>query len=416
MLGSNRKIPRMGLGECLIGPEEETLVLEVLRSKSPFRYYSAARSPENPPPMAAALEKEASTLLERPYVLGVTSGTAALETALGALGIGPGDEVIVPCWSWISCFTAIVRIGAKPVLAEVDESLCLDPVEIARLTNERTKAVMVIHYQGVAAAMEPILEAAQDRGLKVIEDCAEAFGVRYKARRVGTYGDIGIYSFQNNKVVTAGEGGLVVTADPDLYERAVRMSDLGNYRPYHAAVKAPTGIGFAGANYRMNELVAAMGLAQIRKLDGMIERVRGLRARLMERIGSLQGLRFRKIPDNEGDIGFETYLYFDNSDISKRFSEVLRKLGVSSTKHTGTYCHYAKEYCQHGTAHSPAASPFQGMEPWPTTGYRKEDFPKTNRVIESMVALPIGALFDEDDIDYIAAAVAEATGAIRDVS
>ena len=239
-----RPRPAPGLGAAAIGPEEEALVLDVLRRQELFRYYG--NDPQRPPPMAATLEKEAAALLGTDYVLAVSSGTAALEIVLGAAGIGPGDEVIVPAWSWISCFTAVVRCGARPVLAEVDASLCLDPAEIARLTTPRTRAVMVIHYQGAAADLDPIVLAAHRRGLFVIEDCAESPGATYRGRRVGTWGDAAIFSFQHNKPMTAGEGGLIATRDLRLYERAVRLHDLGQYRAPHAAVTPPREPAFAG--------------------------------------------------------------------------------------------------------------------------------------------------------------------------
>src|SRR5438552_3764136 len=153
-----RPRPRLGLGSASVGKEEEELVLQVLRTGDLFRYYG--HDPKKPPMMAATLEKEFREKIDVKYALAVTSGTAALEVALGALGIGPGDEVILPAWSWISCFTAIVRVGAMPVLAEIDDTFCLAAGEITRLANDRTKAVLLVHYQGVAADMDKILAEA----------------------------------------------------------------------------------------------------------------------------------------------------------------------------------------------------------------------------------------------------------------
>src|SRR5688500_13032214 len=152
----------LGLGSALIGKEEEELVLQVLRSQEPFRYYG--HDPSKPPGMAATLEKEFCELYGFKYALAVTSGTAALQCALAALGVGPGDEVIVPAWSWISCFTAIVRVGATPVLAEIDETFCLASGEITRLATPRTKCVMIIHFQGVSADMEKLAAEAHSNG------------------------------------------------------------------------------------------------------------------------------------------------------------------------------------------------------------------------------------------------------------
>jgi len=149
-----RDLPLLGLGAAWIGAEEEELVLDVLRRRELSRYYGRSGVP---PPMAATLEQEFRTAMGTRYALAVSSGSAALEVALGALGIGPGDEVIVTAWSWIACFTSIVRVGALPVLAEIDENICIAPGEITRLSNKRTKAVVIVHYQGVAADMDPLL-------------------------------------------------------------------------------------------------------------------------------------------------------------------------------------------------------------------------------------------------------------------
>src|SRR5205809_3774004 len=157
-----RPRPRLGLGSALVGKEEEQLVLQVLHSRDLFRYYG--HDPNSPPQMTATLEKEFRAKAGTKYALAVTSGTAALEVALAALGIGPGDEVIVPAWSWISCFTAIVRVGALPVLAEIDDTFCIAPGESARLKPANTKAVGIVHFQGVAADLEKILAEAHSNG------------------------------------------------------------------------------------------------------------------------------------------------------------------------------------------------------------------------------------------------------------
>src|SRR3954468_5065640 len=143
-----RPRPPVGLGAALIGKEEEDLVLQVIRNQEPFRYYG--HDANHPPGMAAQLEKEFAEKYGFKYALAVTSGTAALECALAAMGVGPGDEVIIPAWSWISCFTAVVRVGGTPVMGEIDDPFCLAPGEIPRLATPRTKAVLLVHYQGVA--------------------------------------------------------------------------------------------------------------------------------------------------------------------------------------------------------------------------------------------------------------------------
>ncbi len=398
-----RPRPSPGLGAAAIGPEEEALVLDVLRRQELFRYYGS--DPQRPPAMVATLEKEAAAHLGMDYVLAVSSGTAALEVVLGAAGIGPGDEVIVPAWSWISCFTAVVRCGARPVLAEVDASLCLDPAEIARLATPRTRAVLVIHYQGAAADMEPLLHAAHRRGLFVIEDCAEAPGGTYRGRRVGTWGDAAIFSFQHNKPMTAGEGGLVATRDLRLYERAVRLHDLGQYRSHHAAVTPAREPAFAGGQYRMSELTAAVALAQLRKLDTVRDHCRTLKARVVARLARLPGIVLRPLADDAGDFGFEIYFYARTPEAAAAFRTQLDARNVWCQQRTGTYPQYRRDYVQTGLTANKALSPFRELTPWPAPGYRAEDFPRTEDLTSRFVALPLGWRYTAEDADHIAASV-----------
>lgn len=400
-----RTLPRPGLGASCIGQEEEDLLLQVVRSKRFFRY-TYELPPAEQGAMVATLEREFREMMGAKFALGVTSGTAALETALAALGIGPGDEVIVPAWSWTSCYTSIVRVGARPVLAEIDDTFCLAASEIPRLVTPRTKAAMVIHYQGVPADMDPILAEAKKAGIAVIEDCAEATGAIYKGRRIGSMGDVGIFSFQNQKMMTSGEGGMVITSDSRLYERAVRFHDLGMVRDHHRLFVTPTETEFCGAQYRMNEMTGAVALAQLRKLEASRAKCRAVRAEIHKRIGHLKGLSFRKIVDPSGDNAFETYFCLSNDSIVKEFTEALRERGVNCAKMTGTYCHYYKDYCVHRMAHAPLASPFAHETEWPAKGYRKEDFPITESLVHRFVVLPTGVLHTPDDGAYIGDTVA----------
>ena len=401
---SFRPLPPPGLGSAAIGAEEEALVIDVLRRGELFRYYG--NDPQHAPPMVAQLEKEASERFSVTYTLAVSSGTAALEIALAAAGIGPGDEVIVPAWSWISCFTAVVRCGARPVLAEVDASLCLDPDEIERLRTPRTRAVLIVHYQGAAADLDRIVFAAHRHGLFVIEDCAEAPGATHRGRALGSIGDVAIYSFQHNKPMTAGEGGLVATRDQRLYERAVRLHDLGQYRPYHAALLPPREKAFSGGQYRMSELTAAVALAQLRKLNVVRDHCRALKERLRPCLDRLTLLTPRPLADDAGDFGFELYLYARDAALAGRFRAELTARNVWCQQRTGTYPQYRREYVQTGLAAHPALSPFRELTPWPAPGYRAEDFPRTEDLTSRFIALPLGWRTTAADVDHIATTLA----------
>lgn len=392
-----------------IGEEERALVDEVLRSRYLNRHYGAG--PGSPPPMALTLEKEISECFDVPYALAVTSGTAALEVAIAALGIGPGDEVIVPAWSWISCFTAIVRCGARPVLAEIDDSLCLAPGEIRRLQTPRTKAAMVIHFQGVPAQLDVLAEEARECGVDLIEDCAQSPGAIYQGRRVGTWGTVGTFSFQHQKTITSGEGGALVTKDAALFERAVRMQDLGLYRPVFETRRKPETETFCGGQYRMSELTAAVALAQFRKLDAIRAHCRNLRRVFDEALGELPaGITRQHIPDPTGDSSIEMYLMAESA---AKAETILKRLGndaVNCIAMTGTYAQYNRAYCSKGLAHAPSASPFNELGPMPARGYRAEDFPRTESMVHRLIPLPLGVAYTEDDARWMAGALRRSIG------
>lgn len=197
-----------------------------------------------------------------PYALSTTSGTTALHLALVALDIGPGDEVIVPDLTFAASANVVLHCGATPVLVDVDRyTWTLDIADLRRKLNPRIKAIMPVHLYGHPTDMLPIIEIAQERGLAVIEDCAEALGAEYRGRKVGTLGDVAAFSFFANKIITTGEGGMVTTSNPDLYEKMQIMRSHGmteNKRYWHL---------YAGYNYRMTNIQAAIGLAQLERIE-----------------------------------------------------------------------------------------------------------------------------------------------------
>ena len=195
------------LGSRPYGPQfydevEKQEVLEVLDSKNPFRWWHSSSK-------VLQFEKAYAEHIGVKHALAVTSGTTALYTAMAALEIGPGDEVILPAWTWYADYDAVVLCGGLPVFAEIDESLSMDPADIEHRITPRTKAIVPSHLQGTPADMDPILEIARKHNIRVLEDCAQCCGGRYKGKFVGTIGDMGINSFQLSKTITSGEGGAV---------------------------------------------------------------------------------------------------------------------------------------------------------------------------------------------------------------
>ena len=266
--------PSKMLGVAFIGEEELKELTDVVESKSPFRHYGIGK-----PHKVEDFEKSVREYLGCKYTLAVSSGTAALLCAMAAAGIGPGDEVILPSFGWYSDYFAILNFGALPVFADIDESLNMDPVDFEIKVTDRTKAVIVIHYQGGAAKMDEIMKIAKANNITVIEDCAQAFGGDYKGEKLGTIGDIGISSFQANKMISCGEGGLIYTNKEDYFVRAVRYHDLGLLRPVfeHQLENkslADSSESFAGLQFRMSELQGAFILAQFRKLPIILDKCR----------------------------------------------------------------------------------------------------------------------------------------------
>lgn len=306
--------------------QERQHLNEVLDTGRPFRWYGRG----NQPPMkVATYEKEFAARMNTKFALAVTSGTAALEVAMAALQIGPGDEVIIPAWTWHSSATSVVRAGGLPVFAEIDESFNIDPSDIEHRITPKTKVIMAVHLQGCPADMDAILMIARKHGLKVLEDCAQSVGGSYKGKPLGSMGDISIYSHQLNKTITAGEGGAVVTNDPVMFERASRFHDLGSLRGLHGGIVGKPSLDvFVGANYRMSEFTGGVMLAQVRKLDRIVAAVRMNAKRVYDGIRDLPGIRFRHLPDPEGELGAAVFVRFDSKQRCDMFMAMMKAENV----------------------------------------------------------------------------------------
>jgi dTDP-4-amino-4,6-dideoxygalactose transaminase len=305
--------------------KERAELMDVLETKSPFRWYG----PGAPPKKVLQFEKEFAARMGAKYALAVTSGTAALQCAMAALEIGPGDEVILPSWTWHSCFNAVVLAGALPVCAEIDESFNLDAEDIERLITPQTKVILAVHLQGNPCHMDRVMEIARKHKLRVLEDCAQSVGASYKGKPLGSIGDIGIYSLQLNKTITAGEGGAVVSSDPALFERAARFHDLGGLRaPHQEALGKAQLDWFIGTNFRMNEFSGGVLLAQTRKLDRIVGAVRSNAAQVYEGVKDLPGIRFRRRHDAQGEIGTGVFMDFGTKARRDQFIAAMRAENV----------------------------------------------------------------------------------------
>jgi 8-amino-3,8-dideoxy-alpha-D-manno-octulosonate transaminase len=237
-----------------------------------------------------------------PYALAVNSGTGALFTAVKALGIGPGDEVIVPSFMWVSTVGAVVAANAIPVLCEIDDTFTMDVRDLAGKVSPRTRLIIPVHMSGAPCNMRAIAAIARGRGIAVLEDCAQANGASFRGRPVGTFGTVGMFSLQVNKNITSGEGGLLVTRDAALYRRLCAAHDVG--APWrNGGPDTSLGVACWGEGRRMGELAGAVAAVQYRKLPAIVARMRVAKHRIKRLLAGTPGLSFRRLHDEAGDSG-----------------------------------------------------------------------------------------------------------------
>jgi len=292
-------IPYEWPGSYYLGEEEIDAVSDVLRCRSPYRYYG-----HNLKHYADRLEASYCERLGRKFALTVNSGTAALSVALGAISVGPGDEVLLPGYMWVSCVAAIVRAGAIPRLVDVDDTFCMDPADLERKIGPHSRAALLVHMSGAPGAVDQIAHICHRHKLYLIEDCAQANGARFRNKYVGSFGDLAIFSFQLNKNITAGEGGMVVCDDELLYRRAWSCHDLGYPRTSEGRLDASNPeLQLWGQGSRCPELLAAVLSAQLPKLDTITAAMRRKKSLLKRKLAEITGIAFRRIVDPEGDSG-----------------------------------------------------------------------------------------------------------------
>ncbi|MFO7957014.1 MAG: DegT/DnrJ/EryC1/StrS family aminotransferase [Candidatus Brocadiia bacterium] len=281
-------------------------------------------------------ERTAREMFGAKYAIGVSSGTGALHAAFVAAGVGPGTEVICPAIGFFATADAVVMAKGVPVFCDVDESLHMDPRKIEDLITPRTVAISPTHVMGGVCRMDAVMEVARRHDLKVIEDCAQSCGARYDGRHVGTIGDLGIFSISAYKIVGGGEGGLLLTDDERLWERAQNIVEAGGlWRPDRFGPPRYEGELFCGTNYRMSELEAAVDAVQLRKMPAVVERFRNVRNTIAGRLKTYREITPQKLNDPEGDVGYLLRFYPDSLELAEQIVEALRAEGIScSTRGT----------------------------------------------------------------------------------
>lgn len=288
-----------------MGAEEKAEINQVLDQGFIFRYnFDGVR---NNVWKAREMEAMLCERMQTQHAHLVSSGTAALSVAYHAMGVGAGDEVIVPTFTFVASVEALVAAGAIPVFADVDDTLCLNPASVESKITSRTKAINVVQMCGSMADMDAIMAIAKKHNLLVIEDACQAIGGSYKGKPLGSIGDAGCFSFDSVKTITCGEGGGIITNNETIYRNAHMYSDHGH--DHIGSDRGAEGHPIMGLNYRISDLNAAMGVAQLRKLDDMVAVQRKNKAKLKSALSQFSELSFRRLPDPEGDQGsFLTFM------------------------------------------------------------------------------------------------------------
>lgn len=299
--------------------------VRVLRARSPFRYYGIDLQHET-----EQLEAEITRSAGVNYALAVSSGTGALHTALAALGVGPGQEIIVPAYLWVSIAAAVVNLGAVPVVADIDDTFCLDPAGVERRITPHTRGIILAHMSGAPGDAAAVRDIARRKGLFLLEDCAQCVGGAIDGRSVGTFGDMAIFSFQMNKTITAGEGGCVLTGDRDLYRKAVAGHDLGYPRDDDGRLVMDDPAASWGRGYRMDELRAAVLRVQLTRLPVITGAMRRSKYRIRAALERLGNVRLRRILDPAGDTGSFLITTYDHPQTAAEVHRGLLAEGIAT--------------------------------------------------------------------------------------
>ena len=375
-----------GPGMELVGEEEIKQVMDVLKSGYLYRY-QVGQDPRFQGKVAK-LEQEMACRSGVRYAVAVNSGTTALLTALVGLGAGPGDEVIVPGFTFVASISAIVYAGAVPVLAEVDRTLNLDPVDVRKKITPRTKAIMAVHMMGNPARLDELKAIADEHGLYLIEDCAQAFGASYKGRPIGSIGHVATFSFNVFKTVTSGDGGMIITDDEALYSRCFAFHDQG-----HSPLRHGVEIGqrpFLGLDFRYTELQAAVLLAQIQKLSPMLDHLRANKKRFKSAIADLPGLEFREVIDPQGEIGTILTVILPTAEIA---AQVAGDLGSRVVAEAGWHVYNNMEHLLEQRVVNPVGCSFSCPHYAERGGemrYWKGMLPQTDELLARSINISIG--------------------------
>ncbi|MBU1734262.1 MAG: aminotransferase class V-fold PLP-dependent enzyme [Verrucomicrobia bacterium] len=367
-----------------------------------FRYYNPR------PSKVEAAEKAFSKFIGTPYCLAVNSCTSALIAAMRALGIGMGDEVIVPAYTFFATAAAVGACNAIPVIADIDDTLTLDPKDVARRITPRTKAIAVVHMLGLPAQMAELKALADKHKIALIEDVAQAAGGSYRGKMLGSIGTIGCFSFDYYKVLNSGEGGFVMTSNEWLHTRAQSWHDCAAcWRPNRYAAERREGELFCGENYRMSELQGAVALAQIRKADKIVGGYRMAFRRIMNALNLPAGVKLQRLADPNGTVGTTMVIFMPDAEKTKWATKAMQAEGVpaggiydAKIKNWHIYTHW--DHIMEQKAVAPDGLPWSGVKPSERPIYAKDMCPQTLDYLGRSVVIGIDSNYTAADCRAIA--------------
>lgn len=383
-------------GTELFGDEERKEVMDVLETGILFRYNHDTQ--RNGVWKARTFEQEFSAYLGVKHTHFCASGTAADSLSLASCGIGYGDEVIVPPYTFIAPIEAVLVAGAVPVFAEIDETLCLSPEGIEKVITPRTKAVLLIQVFGSMGKMDEIMAVCKKHNLILIEDAAPALGGSYKGKMLGNFGKMSAFSFDYYKIITAGEGGAVATNDDELYERAHKYSDHGH--DHIGNVRGAEQHPILGYGFRGSELGAAVVLAQLRKLPYMIEKQKAHQKVLKQVLLEFPEIRLRHVPDEEGDSATFLSFFLPDPDKAVKAFDEFQKEGLSASYWYRNNFHFHRQWGHLKEMKSIYNLPIMKMNNAPD--YRNMEVPQSDAMMQKLMMTQIMVTWSEEELNTLA--------------
>ncbi len=377
----------------LFGAEEKKEVNDVLETGIYMRY--GFDGPRKGIWKAKELEQALCERFNVKYAQLTSSGTTALTTAMAALGIGAGDEVIMPTFTFVASFEAVLSVGATPVLVDIDDTLTLDPSAVKAAITPRTKAVMPVHMCGAMADLDALVAICEEHRLLLLEDACQSTGATYKGRALGSIGHAGTFSFDFVKTITCAEGGAIITNDKDVYTKADAYSDHGHDH-LGGADRGADDHPHLGFNFRISELHAAVGLAQIRKLDRFLAILRNNKEIVKATLETIPGVTFRRIPDPEGDSATHLSFFLPDEDKARAATKAIKAAGLPAFHWFDNNWHYFRKWnhLKEGATLSPFAAPLAKA----LDAYKTKQFPASDALISRCISFPIALSWTDEEV------------------